>query len=199
MSAVLRVFRAPQIAAVAAAVASVALLSGCSGSSGGPAAAAAAQAATTPVASVPVTTSSAPATSSSAPAASGGGGGGAKCTDLTNTAASAAVGKPATVKLSSATDLPGLSICAITVANEIYPIQLAVDTNSASAAYTIDQQALAGVDLSGLGDKAFSSAIGVETISGNVDIKVTGPAGPVLSKDYTIPTAIAKAMISALS
>ena len=55
------------------------------------------------------------------------------------------------------------------------------------------------MDLSGVGDKAFTSAVGVEILSGGVDIQVIGPAGPVLSKDYTIPTAVAKAMVATLS
>ena len=40
--------------------------------------------------------------------------------------------------------------------------------------------------------------MGVEVLSGNVDIKVTGPSGPVPNHDYKPSTAIAKAMISAL-
>ena len=64
--------------------------------------------------------------------------------------------------------------------------------------YDADQQAFAGVDLSGVGDKAFSSSIGVEILSGSVDIKVIGPAGPVLNGTDTTPTAIAKAMVAAL-
>jgi hypothetical protein len=192
-----RLFRPHQIAAVMVAVATVGLLSGCGGSSGGPVAAAA-QGATPPVttSSAPVTTSAAPTTSGSAPSTSGGG---AKCSDLTNAAASASVGKPTTVKPEPTTPLPGLTICDVAVTGEVYPIQLTVDTNNGQVAYGVDQQALAGVDLPGVGDKAFSSAIGIETVSGNVDIKVTGPAGPVLSKIYTLPIAIAKAMIAALN
>lgn len=145
----------------------------------------------------------------SQPAASSSGGGSqpgsgtssgsnAKCTDLTPAAASAAVGKPVTVTLnSSITPLAGLTICDVTVADEVYPIQLAVMTSGAQALYSADKQVSQGVDLSGVGDEAFTSSIGVEVLSGGVDIKVTGPAGPVLSGDYAVPTAIAKAMVAA--
>lgn len=197
MFAVPRLFRPLQIATVTGALATVGLLSGCGGSSGGPAAAAA-QGATPPVttSSAPVTTSSAPTTSSSAPSASGGG---AKCSDLTNAAASASLGKPTTVTLDPSVKFPGLTICNVVVTGEVYPIQLAVDTSNAQDQYTVDDQASGGANLPGVGDKAFSSSIGVETVSGNVDIKITGPAGPVLGGNFTLPTAIAKAMISALS
>jgi hypothetical protein len=50
-----------------------------------------------------------------------------------------------------------------------------------------------------VGDKAFTDTIGVETLSGRVNVKVTGPAGPVLSGNFAIPTAIAKAMVAALT
>jgi len=52
--------------------------------------------------------------------------------------------------------------------------------------------------VSGVGDKAFTSSVGIEVLGGGVDIKVMGPAGPVLSGDYTYSTAVAKAMIAAL-
>jgi hypothetical protein len=140
--------------------------------------------------------------SSAASAASGqaaGSGGGAKCTDLTNAAASAAVGKATTVTLdTTATALAGLTICKVTVASEVYPIQLDVMTNGASALFSADKNAFSGTGLSGVGDQAFSSAVGIEALSGSVDIKVNGPAGPVLNNDYTVPTALVKAMIAAL-
>jgi hypothetical protein len=123
----------------------------------------------------------------------------AKCSDLTPAAASAALGKAVTVTLDSGpVSLPGLSICDVTIADEVYPVQLAVDTNGGQALYSADDQVSGGKDLSGVGDKAFVSDIGVEAISGGVDIKVTGPAGPVLSGNFATPTAIAKAMVAAL-
>jgi hypothetical protein len=123
----------------------------------------------------------------------------AKCTDLTPAAASAAVGKTVTVTLDSGgVSLAGLTICDVTVADEVYPIQLAVDTSDGPLLYSGDEQVSGGVDISGVGDKAFTDAIGVETLSGGVDIKVTGPAGPVLSGNFAVPTAIAKAMVAAL-
>jgi hypothetical protein len=126
-------------------------------------------------------------------------GSGATCTALTSAAASAAVGKATTVTLDSGTaSLPGLTICDVVIADEVYPVQLAVDTNGGESLYDADQQVMAGKDLSGVGDKAFTSSISVEVLSGGVDIKVTGPAGPVLSGNFTVPTALAKAMVAAI-
>lgn len=123
----------------------------------------------------------------------------AKCSDLTAAAASAAVGKSTTVTLdTTVAPLAGLTICDVTVADEVYPIQLAVMANGGQELYSADEQVSAGTDLSGVGDKAFTSSIGVETLSGGVDIKVTGPAGPVLGGNFAVPTAIAKAMVAAL-
>jgi hypothetical protein len=109
------------------------------------------------------------------------------------------LGKSTTVTLdTTVTALPGLTICDVTVADEIYPIQLAVDNNGGQELYNADKQVSGGADVSGVGDKAFTDQIGVEALSGNVDIKVTGPAGPVLNGNFAVPTAIAKAMVAAL-
>jgi hypothetical protein len=138
-----------------------------------------------------VATQSAPGTSTTSDA---------KCTDLTAAAASAALGKSVTVTLDTdGTQLAGLTVCNVVDADAVYPVQLSVNTAGAQALYAADEQSFGGVDLSGVGDKAFTSSVGVETLSSGVDIQVIGPAGPVLSKDYTIPTAIAKAMVAALS
>jgi hypothetical protein len=135
----------------------------------------------------------------SQPASGGSSGSGAKCTDLTAAAASAALGKTVSIALDSGSaSLPGLTICDVTVADEVYPIQLSVDSNDGGLLYTGDDEVSGGTALSGVGDKAFTSAIGVETLSGSVDIKVIGPAGPVLSGNFATPTAIAKAMVAAL-
>jgi hypothetical protein len=124
----------------------------------------------------------------------------AKCTDLTAAAASAALGRSVTVTLDTgSTQLAGLTVCDVVNADAVYPVQFSVNTNGSQALYASDEQSFGGVDLSGVGDKAFTSSVGVETLSGGVDIQVIGPAGPVLSKDYTVPTAIAKAMVAALS
>jgi hypothetical protein len=123
----------------------------------------------------------------------------AKCTDLTAGAASAAVGKTVTVTLDTGgNQLPGLTICDIADAADVFSIQLDVNTNDSDALFAADKQADAGVDFSGVGDQAFTSSVGVEVLSGSVDIQVIGPAGPVLSNDYTIPTAVAKAMVATL-
>ena len=172
------------------------LLTGCGATSAGTPATSAANAATG--SANPAGTAN-PTASPTQPAAGTTTSSGAKCTDLTAAAASAAVGKSVTVTLDTAGgSLPGLTVCAVTDAAEVYPIQVDVDTSDAQALYAGDDESFGGVDLSGVGDKAFTSSVGVEVLSGNVDIQVIGPAGPVLNKDYTIPTAVAKAMVAAL-
>ncbi len=149
----------------------------------------------TTAASSPVATSPAPV-ASSPPAPTGGG---PKCTDLTSAAATAAVGKPTTVALDSADSLPGDTICDVTVANEIYPIQLDVVSPDGATVYAQDLSTFTvAPSLSGVGDKAFTSSEGVEALKGDVDIQVIGPAGPVLGGNFTVPTAIAKAMIATI-
>jgi hypothetical protein len=134
-----------------------------------------------------------PASGSSA--GSGSSSSNAKCTDLTPAAASAAVGKRVTLTLDTrGGTLAGHTTCDVTVADEVYPIQLDVMTNGGQQLYSADKQAMSGVDISGVGDQAFTSSTGVEALKGGVDIKVVGPAGPVLSGNFAIPTAIAKAM-----
>lgn len=125
---------------------------------------------------------------------------GAKCTDLTNAAASAVIGRATTVALdTSVAPLAGLTVCTVTVANGIYPIQLSVNTSGGAAEFAADRSASSNVaDLGGVGDKAFTSSTGVEALRGTVDITVFGPAGPVLDGNYTIPTGLAKAMVAAV-
>jgi hypothetical protein len=192
----MRVHTPIRFAAVAPVALATILLAGCGGSGGGSPATAARNSTGASGSQAAAATSS----SASQPGSSTSGGSNAKCTDLTAAAASAAVGKTVTVTLdSTGTQLPGLTICDIADAAEVYPIQLNVNTNDTTAQFAADEQAYGGVDLSGVGDKAFTSSVGVEVLSGSVDIQVIGPAGPVLSNDFTIPTAVAKAMIAALS
>jgi hypothetical protein len=192
----MRVHTPIRMAAVAPVALATILLAGC-GASGGGSPTTAAGNSTGARASQPAAATS---SSASQPVSGTSAGGDAKCTDLTAAAASAAVGKTVTVTLDTGgTQLPGMTICDIADAAEVYPIQLDVITNDTTALFAADKQAYAGVDLSGVGDKAFTSSVGVEVLSGSVDIQVIGPAGPVLSNDYTIPTAVAKAMVAALS
>jgi hypothetical protein len=178
------------------------VLAGCHSGSDAAATQAPAGAASSARAIAAAASSAASSVSSAAPAAAtaaAGSGSGAKCGDLTNAAASASVGKATTVSLDkTVTALAGLTICNVTVADEVYPIQLAVNTANAAVQFSADKDVSDGKDLGGVGEKAFSSATGVEALSGGVDIKITGPAGPVLSNNFTVPIALAKAMISAL-
>jgi hypothetical protein len=193
----MRVHTPIPLAAVAPLALATVLLAGCGAASGGgsPATAAGNSTGTSGSQAAPATSNSATQAGSGTSASSN-----AKCTDLTAAAASAAVGKTVTVTLDpSGANLPGMTICDISAATDANPIQLDVNTSDTTAQFAADEQAYGGKDLSGVGDKAFTSSIGVEVLSGSVDIQVIGPAGPVLSNDYTIPTAVAKAMIAALS
>jgi hypothetical protein len=185
-----------RLAAVAPVALATVLLAGCGASGGGSPATSAGNSSGGSGSQAPATTSSSASQPGSGTSASSN----AKCTDLTAGAASAAVGKTVTVALDTGgTQLPGLTICDIADASEIFSIQLDVNTNDSNALFAADEQADGGVNLSGLGDKAFTSSVGVEVLSGSVDIQVIGPAGPVLSNDYTIPTAVARAMVATLS
>jgi hypothetical protein len=185
-----------RLAAIAPVALATILLAGCGATVGGSPATAAGSS-TGASASQP---GSATSSDTSQPVSGTTGGSNAKCTDLTAAAASAAVGKTVTVTLDTAGgQLAGLTVCDVVDAAEVYSIQLDVNTSDAQALYAGDEQSFGGVDLSGVGDKAFTSSIGVEVLSGDVDIQVIGPAAPVLNNDYAIPTAVAKAMVAALS
>ncbi len=144
----------------------------------------------------------APTTASSAPPPTSGPGpaeSNAKCTDLTDAAASAAVGQVTTVTLDGPVTLAGLTICKVTVANLIDPIQLDVNTHQAAAYYRVEKGINYEAVVAGIGDDAFQSAIGIEALSDGVDVRVVGPAEPILlHHDFTIPTALAKAMVAAV-
>jgi hypothetical protein len=190
-----------RIAALAPVVCAAALLAACGSSGGG-------TPATSGGSSQPASgtsgSGSQPASgtsgSGSTPASGGSSSGsGAKCTDLTSAAASAALGNTVTVTLDSGgTPLAGVTDCTVADADDTTSIQLNVDTADAAALYNGDLQSFGGKSLTGVGDKAFTDAIGVETLSGGVDIQVIGPAGPVLSGNFATPTALAKAMVAAL-
>jgi hypothetical protein len=189
-----------RIAALVPVACAAALLAACGSSSGtGPSGGGSSQPAsgTSGSGSQPA---SAPPGSGSQPASGGSSGGsGAKCTDLTSAAASAALGSTFTVTLdSSGASLAGVTDCTVADADLATSIQLDVDTAGAAALYNADFQSVGGTPLSGVGDKAFTDAIGVETLSGSVDITVIGPAGPVLSGNFAMSTALAKAMVAAL-
>ena len=174
-----------RLAAFVPVACAAALLTGCGSSGGG-----------TPAAGGGT---SQPASSTSQPASGGSSGGTAKCTDLTAAAASAALGKATTVTLdTTVATQAGLTICNLTVADEVFPIQLAVYDNGGQAILNSDKVNASGVDLSGVGDQAITTSIGVDALSGGVLIEVTGPAGAVLKGDDSIPIAIAKAMIATM-
>ncbi|QNK79866.1 hypothetical protein [Nakamurella sp. PAMC28650] len=122
---------------------------------------------------------------------------GGKCTDLTAAAATAAVGKPTTVAIESSDATS--STCDITIAGDVYPVQISVVT-AVDAAHLAEEKSNAAdvKELTGVGDQAFTDALGVEALTGTVEIKVTGPGDALKNNDYSVSTALAKAMIAAL-
>jgi hypothetical protein len=122
---------------------------------------------------------------------------GASCAKLTDAAATAAIGKATTVKLEPST-LASVTLCQLTITGEVYPVQIETATGLTLAEFKASQKVIGGSTVDGIGDAAFTSDTGVETYAGSVQVQVTGPAGPVLNKDFTIPTAVAKAMLAAL-
>jgi hypothetical protein len=184
--------------------ASVLVTTGCNGSSR-PTAAKNSPATTSAVAAAVTTTGAsavaAPSSrASTSVAAISAAGGGHKCADLTNAAASAAVGKPTTVTLdATGASLPSLSICKVTVADEVYPIQLDVNTTNGAQVFAAEKRGEPQAQaLSGVGEQAFTTTIGVEALEKGIDITVVGPAGAVLGGNFAIPTALAKAMAAAI-
>ncbi|MET3806876.1 hypothetical protein ABIB25_003896 [Nakamurella sp. UYEF19] len=146
--------------------------------------------------------SSAPATGATAegvrtPSAAGGSPTTGKCTDLTAAAAGAAVGKPTTLTLDSSDAIS--STCDVNVAGEVDPIQLFVITSATAREFADEKKAAADLKtVGGVGDQAFTDALGVEVLRGSVEIKVGGPEDALKNDDYSVPTAIAKAMVAAL-
>ncbi|WP_375503767.1 hypothetical protein [uncultured Jatrophihabitans sp.] len=122
---------------------------------------------------------------------------GAKCTDLTAAAASAAVGKAAKITLLSS-GAAGETNCSIKAgADPDDPdayYGLDVRPNEGQTTFNEEKQAISGTSVAGIGDQAFTSTTGLAVLSHGVVIEVSGPR----SSDYTIPTAIAKAMIATL-
>ena len=101
----------------------------------------------------------------------------------------------------SVAPLAGLTVCNVTVngTDVAYPIQLSVNTNGGAAEYTVDRSfSPNAADLGGVGDKAFTSSLGVEALRGTVDIQVIGPAGPVLDGNFAFSSNLAKAMAAAV-
>ena len=122
---------------------------------------------------------------------------GAKCTDLTAAAASAAVGKTATITLLSS-GAAGETNCTIKAGADpddpdLY-FGLDVRPNEGQATFNEEKQAIHGTAVGGVGDQAFTSTTGLAVLSHGVVIEISGPQ----SSGSTIPTAIAKAMIATL-
>ena len=122
---------------------------------------------------------------------------GAKCTDVTAAAASAAVGKPATITLLTS-GAAGETTCSIKAgADPADPelfYTLDVRPNEGQTTFDEEKQAISGTAVAGVGDEAFTSTTGLAVLSHGAVIEILGPS----SSGYAIETAIAKAMIATL-
>jgi hypothetical protein len=81
-----------------------------------------------------------------------------------------------------------------------YPVEVSLDVKDGSAAsFGSIQQTLAPTTaVPGVGDAAFSYSAGLYALSGTNVIQITGPAGAILSGDFSADIAIAKDLIAAL-
>ncbi len=81
-----------------------------------------------------------------------------------------------------------------------YPVEVSLDVKDGSAStFASIQQTLAPTAaIPGVGDAAFSYAAGIYVLSGTNLIQITGPAGAILSGDFSADIAIAKDLIAAL-
>lgn len=103
------------------------------------------------------------------------------------------------VTAESSPGVTGQSLCDYTDGAGGYPVQVDLENSDASGSYQAYKSvANNSTNLPGIGDQAFGDATGVHVLSGSYYIEVNGPAGAVLSGDYTKASAVAKALIAAL-
>ena len=81
-----------------------------------------------------------------------------------------------------------------------YPVEVSLDVKDGSAATfgSIQQTLAPATAIPGVGDAAFSYSAGLYALSGTNVIQITGPAGAILSGDFSADIAIAKDLIAAL-
>ena len=119
------------------------------------------------------------------------------CSILSTSMVGGILGHPVTAE--SSPGITGQSICDYTDGAAGYPVQVDLENSDASGSYQAYKSvANNSTNLPGIGDQAFGDATGVHVLSGSYYIEVNGPAGAVLSGDYTKASAVAKALIAAL-
>ena len=120
------------------------------------------------------------------------------CSTLSTSTVAGILGHPVTA--ASSQGIAGQSFCDYSDGAAGYPVRVELDNVNAGSMYQA-YKSVSGkpTDLAAIGDQAFGDATGIHVLSGSYYIEVNGPAGAVLSGDYTKPTAIAKALIAALT
>jgi hypothetical protein len=183
----------------AAAVAGSLLLAACGGGgqTGGTTPTAAGGSGATATPRAPDGTNSTPPSSEQAAAAPD------VCTVLTGAQVAAILGVASVTTGGSPSTIASISTCSYSPPADgphPYPVTVALDVKDGSAStFGSIQQTLAPTTaIPGVGDAAFSYAAGLYALSGTNVIQITGPAGAILSGDYSADIAIAKDLIAAL-
>jgi Protein of unknown function (DUF3558) len=125
------------------------------------------------------------------------------CTVLTATQVAQILGVASVTTSGSPSTIASISTCGYSPPGggpHPYPVEVSLDVKDGSAStFASIQQTLAPTTaISGVGDAAFSYAAGIYVLSGTNVIQITGPAGAILSGDYSADIAIAKDLIAAL-
>jgi Protein of unknown function (DUF3558) len=125
------------------------------------------------------------------------------CTVLTAAQVAAILGVASVTSGGAPSTIASISTCGYSPPGggpHPYPVEVSLDVKDGSAStFGSIQQTLAPTTaIPGVGDAAFSYAAGIYVLSGTNVIQITGPAGAILSGDYSADIAIAKDLIAAL-
>jgi hypothetical protein len=125
------------------------------------------------------------------------------CTVLTAAQVAAILGVASVTSGGSPSTIASISTCSYSPPADgphPYPVTVSLDVKDGSAStFGSIQQTLAPTTaIPGVGDAAFSYAAGIYALSGTNVIQITGPAGAILSNDFSADIAIAKDLIAAL-
>jgi hypothetical protein len=125
------------------------------------------------------------------------------CIVLTAAQVAAILGVASVTTSGSPSTIASISTCGYSPPGDgphPYPVEVSLDVKDGSAStFASIQQTLApATAIPGVGDAAFSYAAGIYVLSGTNVIQITGPAGAILSGDYSADIAIAKDLIAAL-
>jgi hypothetical protein len=125
------------------------------------------------------------------------------CTVLTAAQVAAILGVASVTSGGSPSTIASISTCSYSPPGDgphPYPVTVSLDVKDGSASTfgSIQQTLAPTTPVPGVGDAAFSYAAGLYALSGTNVIQITGPAGAILSGDFSADIAIAKDLIAAL-